>query len=136
MTQQTEDDLEEEVEELLERNLCLQDDVKQLQAELHEAQANVKGQRAASDFLAEFIYCMEKKRDYRPLQDLHKEVRDAGFRYEIIDTGSDLDDYRYQRGYQTGRRLHFTLSRYPERSYDFNRNPCKEIFLRPDRGKF
>ena len=101
MTQQTEA-LEEEVEDLLEHNLCLQDDVKQLQAELAEANHGI-GQVAES--LAEFLYLTERT-DVRAIQDLIRRVNDAGYRYEVDEQADDgsFNSY-YRQRYQKRFRL-------------------------------
>lgn len=91
MIQQTEiiEDLVEEVEELCEHNLCLEDDVKQLQAELAESVAKLhqseKGKEVVYEAMAEFLYIMERTHPGGVLGQLGHKVKSAGFRYEVVE---------------------------------------------------
>lgn len=111
MTQSTEDELEG----VLEENLCLQDDIKQLEAELAEARKQV-AERSQADSevtsgLAEFLWCMDNRSagGNRDVEELHKEMRNKGFRYEVLDRSHDPMWRQYGRGGNPYQRYQFRL---------------------------
>jgi len=100
------DQTEDEMEDLLEENLCLKDDLEQLKGDLEEARKRASADERVCGLLAEFMYYEGRSSGREGARDTYELARSMGFdfqetgNYYRVTTGRNPHGYTPPRQYQ------------------------------------